>query len=96
MKMLVVIGPHSRQEEIRDLISRNGARAFTEIPEVLGQGEHGKHLGTHVFPGSSALMFSVLPASDVERVVQALQELRRSFYPQESLHAFTLPAESVL
>ena len=96
MKMLVVIGPHGRQEEIRALISRNGARAFTEIPEVLGQGEHGKRLGTHFFPGTSALMFSVLPAAEVERVVTALQELRGSLYAQESLHAFTLPAESVL
>lgn len=96
MKMLIIIAPHGRQSEIRDLIGQGGARAFTEIPEVLGQGVTGKHLGTHAFPGTSALMFSVLPQADLDRVVAVLRELRGRLYSGESLHAFLLPVESIL
>lgn len=96
MKMLVVIGPRSREREIRDAIGTHGAHAYTEVPEVLGQGQSGAHLGTQAFPGSSTLVFGVLGDAELEAVLNSLRELKGRLFPAERLHAFAIPAASVL
>lgn len=96
MKMLIVIGPHSREREIRDSLGRHGARAFTEVPEVLGAGATGAHLGTQAFPGRQTLVFSVLTDEQLASAVESLKAVRAGLYPDERLHAFAVPAESIL
>lgn len=96
MKMLIVIGPQSREREIRDALGKHGVRAFTEVPEVLGAGTTGAHLGTQAFPGRQTLVFSVVTDEQFTAAIEGLRALRASLYPDERLHAFSVPAESVL
>lgn len=96
MKMLIVIGPKSREREIREALGKSGARAFTEVPEVIGAGVTGAHLGTQAFPGVETLVFSVLDEAAFESVIAGLKALRSQLYPDERLHAFAVPAEMVL
>ena len=74
MNMLMIICPDGRQEEVRALIDRHDVHSYTEIQNVLGEGRTGKHLGTHTFPGQSALIFTVVPAGKMDELVQALKE----------------------
>ncbi len=96
MKMLIVIGPQSREREIRDVLRARGARAFTEVPDVLGMGTTGAHLDTQAFPGRETLIFSVLNAEQFVAVIDGLSALKSRLYPDERLHAFAIPAEAVL
>ncbi len=96
MKMLVVICPRGREAEVRALLGRHGGHAYTEVPDVLGEGVTGKHLGTHTFPGTSALLFTVVPAAQATELTDALRALKGQLYPGESLHAFSVPVEAVV
>ena len=96
MKMLTIIGPHGREEEIRALLDRHAARAFTQIPGVLGEGAKGRHLDTPVWPGREALFFTVVEDDRLPSLAAALRELSTQLYPDEGLRAFVLPAEQVL
>ena len=63
MKLLMVICPEERRDQVTAMVEKHGVRSFTELPQVLGEGVTGKRLGTHVWPGQSVLMASVFVSS---------------------------------
>ena len=95
MKMLMIICPENRQQEVRDLIAKHNVHSYSEIPNVLGEGKTGKHLGTHVWPGKSVLVFTVVASSIKEELVQALKEYHETLLDGEGLRVFALPVESL-
>ncbi len=96
MKLLMIICPENRQEEIRGLMSRHEVHAYTEIPSVLGEGITGKRLDTHAWPGTSVLIFTVVPEDKETELVAALKHSAEHLYPGEGLKAFVLPVESAI
>ncbi len=95
MKMLMIVCPENRREEVRALIAKHDVHSYSEIPNVLGEGKTGKHLGTHVFPGKSVLVFTVVAAAKRAELVQALKEYQDRLFEGEGLRVFALPVESV-
>ena len=96
MKMLMIVCPENRQEEVRALIAKHDVHSYSEIPNVLGEGRTGKHLGTHVFPGKSVLVFTVVAAAKKDELVKALKEYSEGLLAGEGLRVFALPVESIL
>jgi hypothetical protein len=96
MKMLLIICPENRQEEVCALISRHDVHAYSEIPNVLGEGATGKHLGTHTFPGKSILIFTVISSEKKDELVAALKDYNQTLYESEGLRVFAMPVEAVL
>jgi nitrogen regulatory protein PII len=96
MKMLMIICPKARQDEITKLIENQGVHAFSEIPEIIGEGETGKKMGTHVFPEKSSLIFTVIPENKEQELVVALRHSATHLYPGEGMKAFVLPVETVV
>lgn len=96
MKMLMIICPESRQEEVRALVGEHAIHAYSEIPGVLGEGETGKHLGTRTWPGRSSLIFTVLPKAKERDMVNALQAFKSKLYEGEGIRVFALPVESLM
>ncbi len=94
MKMLLIICPEERQEEVRELIAKHEVHSYSEIPNVLGEGKTGKHLGTHTWPGKSVLIFTVLDPAKKEELVNALKVYHDGLYESEGLRVFALPVES--
>ena len=95
MKMLMIICPENRQQEVRDLITQHHVHSYSEIPNVLGEGKTGKHLDTHVFPGKSVLVFTVVAAAKRDELVGALREYHENLLAGEGLRVFALPVESI-
>ena len=95
MKMLMIVCPENRQEEVRAIIAKHEVRGYSEIQNVLGEGATGKHLGTHVWPGKSVLVFTVVAASKKDELVQALKDYHQSLFEGEGLRVFALPVESL-
>lgn len=94
MKMLMIVCPEARQKEIRELITRLNVTSYSEIPNVLGAGKTGKHFDTHVFPGKSVLVFTVIPTTKKKEIVAELKAYQTTLMPGEGLRVFTLNVES--
>lgn len=96
MKMLMVVCSGENLERMRKVFEEHGVRGFTEIPNTRGAGETGLHLGTRAFPGSSSVVFSVVPDDVVDPLASALQALSRDCEPAEGLAAFVMDADRIV
>jgi len=96
MKLLMVICPEDRRDLITTLVEEHGVHSFTELPQVIGEGVTGKHLGTHIWPGKSVLVFTVVTDEKKDELVIALKECQKNLFPGEGMKAFVLPAEEAL
>ena len=96
MKLLMVICPEDRRDQITAMVEEHGVRSFTELPQVVGEGATGKRLGTHVWPGKSVLLFTVVSDEKKEELVAALRICQKSLFPDEGMKVFVLPAEEAL
>lgn len=96
MKLLMMIVPTTRTEDLQALIARHEVHAFSEIDDVLGEGETGKHLDTRVWPGSSRLLFTVVPDNKADELFDAIRDYKATLYPGEGIKAFVLPVEKML
>ena len=96
MKMVMILCPSSRLESVQKLIDEHDVRGYSEIREVHGSGVSGKHLGSRAWPGTSALIFSVIEASKAEELVEAVTALASRCSPEEGLRAFVLQVERMV
>lgn len=96
MNLLMVICPKERRDQIAATVNRHGVHSFTELPQVLGEGATGKRLGTHVWPGQSVLIFTVVPGEKKDELIAALKACQRDMFPGEGMKVFVLPAEEIL
>jgi len=96
MKMLMIVCPKARQEDVTHLIESHGIYAYSEIPEIIGEGKTGKKFGTHAFPEKSSLIFTVIEESKEAELVIALKHCSTNLYPGEGMKAFVLPVESII
>ncbi len=96
MKMLLIICPETRQDELRTLIARHDVHAYTELNNVLGEGKTGKKLGTQVWPEKSVLIFTVVEEGKSKELLSALGDFKKQLYQEEGFRVFALPAESVI
>lgn len=96
MKLLMVICPENRRAQVSAMVEKHGVHSFTELPEVIGEGRTGKRLGTHVWPGKSVLIFTVVSDEKKDELVAALRECQKTLFPGEGMKAFVLPAEEAL
>ena len=96
MKMLMIICPEARQDEVRELIARHDVHAYSELGNVLGEGKTGKKMGTHVWPEKSVLIFTVVDEQKSKELLASLKDYSVKLFKEEGLRAFVLPAESAI
>ena len=96
MKMIMIICPDARREDIRALIEQHDVHAFSELKDVTGEGVTGKRMGTRIWPGKSTLLFTVLPDDKKDKLLAALKTCTKELYPGEGLRAFVLPVEEAI
>lgn len=96
MKMLIVIGPEERFEDLRALLAGHGVHAYSELPQVLGEGLTGRHMDSHIWPGKSRLIFMVAEDTKIVELEAALKAFEKTLRSAEGVRAFVLPVETVL
>ncbi len=74
MKMLMIIVDESKKEELEVFLNRSGVHGYTELSHAAGMGTSGPRLGSRAFPGTSAVIFSILEEAAVERLVGGIDE----------------------
>ena len=93
MKMVMIICPESRREDVRNVLRQQGADGFSEVAGVKGEGKTGKHLGTHAWPLESAMLLSVVPDDKARTIMEAMKECSSKLFPEEGMRAFLMPVE---
>lgn len=96
MKMLLIIGPRERHEELIRLIETAGVQAYTELTQVRGEGSTGRKLGTPAWPDRSMLLFTIVPDDRRAVLSESLKKFKTLLYPEEGLRAYILPVEEEL
>lgn len=96
MKLLTIFCSGSKVEEVRRLVDSHEVHGYTEIPEVLGSGETGRHLGTRAYPGTSAVILTALESDKAEKLISSLEELARGCSPEEGIRVLVLPVERMI
>lgn len=96
MKMIMIICPDARRDEIRTLIGQHAVHGYSELKQVTGEGRTGRREGTRLWPGQSSLIFTVLAPEKSEELLDALRTCSRELYPGEGLRAFVLPVEEAI
>lgn len=96
MKMIMIICPQSREEEVYTLIARHDVHAYSAIHDVTGAGQSGRKMGTHVWPGKSILMFAVVDDSKSTELAAALKECEENLFPGEGMRAFIMTIDSMI
>lgn len=74
MKLLMLIVEETKKEELEVLLNRSGVVGYTEIPRAIGVGTTGPRLGSRAFPLTSAVIFTVLSADALDRLVREIKE----------------------
>jgi nitrogen regulatory protein PII len=93
MKMILVICPEKRTEELRSYIEHHDIHYYSELHDVIGKGSKGSKFGNRIMPGTSTLIAIVVPDEKKGVVVIALKEFKDTLLSKESLHAFIISAE---
>ena len=93
MKMIMIVCPDKRRDDIRNLISNHNVHAYTELDDVTGVGETGKKLGTRAWPEKSLIIFTVVSDDKKDELVAALKQCEKSLFPGEGMRAFVMPVE---
>ncbi|NWF99879.1 MAG: hypothetical protein HXY19_02925 [Thermoanaerobaculaceae bacterium] len=73
MKLLMLIIDEGKKEELEVLLNRAGVVGYTEIPRAVGVGATGPRLGSRAFPKTSAIIFTVLTAEALDRLVEEIR-----------------------
>jgi hypothetical protein len=96
MKMVVIVCPEGRHEEFRNSIEDHGIHAYTELRHAIGEGETGKKLASHIWPGESVIIFMVIADEKKAEIAGLVQQCRAKLYPAEGMRAFVMPVEEML
>lgn len=93
MKLLVTVVPREARDDAEAALEAAGARGFTEISTVYGEGTTGPRFGSRAAPGVSDLIFLAVEESRIGPVREALAAVGARH--GRRLHAFLLPAEEI-
>jgi nitrogen regulatory protein PII len=93
MKMILVLCPEKRTEELNRHIEQSDIHYYSELHGVVGKGRKGPKFGNRIMPGTSSLIAIVVPNEKKDSLMEALMEFRKILMAKESLHAFVLPVE---
>ena len=100
MKLVLIVFNFIYDEPVRAMIERLKIPGFTEVERVLGTGESGKRLGTHIYPGHATMLLTVLPGEQVAPLLDAIAHFKRGLADRTKRHggikAFVLPVEQMV
>jgi nitrogen regulatory protein PII len=96
MKMVLIICPETRIDEVRRLLDEHHLEGYTELGDVRGAGSTGKRLGTRAYPGSSCMVFVVVEGSKVDDLVEALERFCSRCTGAEGVRVLVLPVERTI
>lgn len=72
-KLLMLIIDEDRKEQLEVFLAHSGVSGYTELPRALGVGTTGPRLGSGAYPKTSAVIFTIVDANSLEKLVADLR-----------------------
>jgi len=96
MKAIIIAYYEAMDDEVMDLLEKNGVMNYTKWTKVLGKGSGGgAHMLTNVWPKGNNVLLCVVEDEVAAPLLEKLGEIRKK-NRSEGLKAFQLPVEAVL
>lgn len=97
MKAIFISYSQAYNEEIIEILEKNGQRGFTAWEEIQGRGsvDGTPHFGNHAWPEMNFAILTVVDDSKVEGIMQDLKA-KDEAYPDLGLRAYTWNIEQAL
>jgi hypothetical protein len=72
LKLLLLIFDERDRDTVEEVLTHEHVGGFTEIPGTLGEGAHGKRLGSALYPGANVVLLTVVAEGQVIPLRDAL------------------------
>jgi len=95
MKIALLFYHSVYDDEIRALLDRLGCVRYVEVPQAWALDEGERRFGTHIYPGTDAIILAFVDEGCAEPLVSAVREFR-SGRQKEHTHLAIIPAEMVV
>jgi len=82
-------------DEIRALLDRLRCVQYVEVPQAWALDGAERRFGTHIYPGTDAIILALLDDACTENLVSAIREFRAG-RQKEHTHLAIIPAEVVV
>jgi hypothetical protein len=96
MKLVQVNFHFEYADVIDEIVERNGVTQYVRHPRVVGYDSDGKHDGTQVFPGNTAVIQALVEEDRVDGLLGELARFRAEKRAHQHLEAFVVPVERQL
>jgi len=101
MRMLLMTFRDSLEQEMYDLLKKEGIKAFTVIPSVHGVGEAGPAFGGMSSNGENSMILLALPKDRAGQMVKAFTDVRDHLAEIQHgakipMRLFVLPCEQMI
>ena len=96
MKMLMIICPGNRREDVHNVLHQHGVQGFSEMDGIKGEGKTGKHFGTHTWPLESVMLLAVVQDDKAQALVAAMKECSSRLFPEEGMRVFVMSVEEAI
>ena len=96
MKMLMVVFNISIEEEVKEIIDKQGTVCFTQWPRLVGRGKStGPKMDNDVWPGANSAIIIVTTEKQALDIMADIQALRDEIGTHEGVKAFLLNVEKM-
>ena len=96
MKMVMIICPASRREDVRNVLHQHGVQGYSELEGVKGEGKTGKHLGTHAWPMESVMLLSAIQDDKANEIIESMKQCASRLFPDERMPALLMPVDEAI
>ena len=100
MRMLILVYNHLLDEQIRQVLSDNDVKGYSEVPRVFGAGETGMVADSRHAPGYNCCLFAAVPEERIEPLNREFHRLADQFAREYGrpmqLRIFSTPCEQLL
>ena len=96
LKMLMVVFNISIEDEVKEIIDKQGGICFTQWPRLVGRGKStGPKMDNDVWPGANSAIIVVTTEKQALDIMADIQALRDEIGSHEGVKAFLLNVEKM-
>ncbi|MFQ5605962.1 MAG: PG0541 family transporter-associated protein [bacterium] len=95
MKLVCIVFNSVLMPNVREHLEKCEIDKYTQWSGVTGAGETGAHLGTHVWPGTNTVLFTIVAEDEKKQALQECVKSIRDKHPGEGIKAFVLNVEEM-
>lgn len=93
MKLVHIEYHFEFSENMEEILDKHGIENYVRFPRIEGKDRDGKHFGSKVHPGNSAVIQAQVPEDKIESLLKDLKGFKEEKESHRHLQALVLPIE---